>query len=292
MKEILFVSDIRHIVKLCVASAFLKGERPVSVILLADPECGKTSILYSFNYTKYKNIMKITKPRASVLEELMKKSDSGLNYIVVPDLIRITYSSKSTSQNLISFLNSAVEEGITEISTFEGNHANITTFKEPRYLGLATALTRATISDRRKGWHKIGFFSRFLPVSYSYNKEQQKRIRQNIYAGELFDYTETLNIGKAKRITCNKKYPEMFEDDILRLANEEKLYGFRYAKQFRVLLMASALLRGSSKVTLTDVKILKNLTRHINMNYNEVLEKNDNTSRKKEAVNYQETKIA
>lgn len=269
-KQILFVNEIKEIVKLCVASSFLKNERPISVILLADPECGKTSILYSFNYKKYKNIMKITKPRASVLEELMKQSKDGLNYIIVPDLIRMTYSGKSTSQNLVSFLNSAIEEGVTEISTYEGGHANITTFDKPKFLGLATALTRTSMNDRRKGWHKIGFFSRFLPVSYSYTLEQQKHIRKNIYDGELFDDLELLNIGKAKNIQCNGKFPAMFEEDIIKLAKEEGLYGFRYARQFRIILMSSALIKGRNKVTMTDVKILKKLLKHINMDYNKV----------------------
>lgn len=274
MKTVLFVEKIRKIVKLCIATSFLKDERPISVILLADPECGKTSILYSFDYKNYKNIMKITKPRASVLEELIKKDkENGLNYIIVPDLIRMTYSGKSTSQNLVSFLNSAVEEGVTEISTFEGGHANITKFDKPKFLGLATALTRSSMSDRRKGWHKIGFFSRFLPVSYSYTDAQQKSIRKKIYHGDLFNEAEKINISKTRRkIICNGKYPELFEEDIVKLAKEEKLYGFRYAKQFRSLLMASALLRGSTKVTRTDVKIIKDLLVHINMNYNKVEE--------------------
>jgi len=270
MKQILFVKKIKDIVRLCIASSFLKEEKPVSILLLADAECGKTSILYSFCYKKYQNITKITKPRASVLEELMKKSSDGLNYLIVPDLIRMTYSGKSTSQNLVSFLNSAVEDGVTEVSTFEGGKANITSFPKPRYLGIATALTRASMSDGRRGWNKIGFFSRFLPVSYSYTKDQQKKIRKNIYAGEIFDALEQLRIGKPKRITCAGRYPEMFEDDIVKLAEEEKLYGFRYARQIRTLLMASALLRGDNKVTVKDVKILKNLLVHINLKYNVV----------------------
>jgi hypothetical protein len=265
----LFINKIKEILKLGIASAFLIDEKPVSILLLADAECGKTSILFSFNYEGIGLCKAITKPTMSIIETMLKEAGEGeIKYMIFPDLVRLTNSSKQTAKSLIGTLNSATDEGLTEITTFKDGVPNTLTLKVPLTIGVATALTRDIMEDRRKGWRRMGFFSRFIPVSYSYNESQQKMIRQKIYEGAIFNNKEIIKL-RTRKIKCPKKYPAMFEDYILSLAFKEKLYGFRYARQFRTLLMASALLRGAKKVSMTDVHHLQSLLKYINTDYNE-----------------------
>lgn len=266
----LFVKKIRRILKLGIVSAYLKNAKPISILLLADPECGKTSLLYSFDFGKKSGVLKITKPTMSAIEKHFKDILEGsINYIIIPDLIRITEANRATAKNITGFFNSAIEEGLTEITTYNNGTPDTKFLKKPWIIGVATALTRSKLQDRRGNWNKIGFFSRFLPVSYSYTKAQQEIIRDEIYKGQTFDGKEKLKLGSKKAIICNPKFPRQFNEHIKKLAEKEELYGFRYANQFRTLLMANAFLRNSNKVTQRDVEAIKDLWIYINTDYND-----------------------
>jgi len=264
----LFVKNITKIVKLGIASSFIRNEEPVSVILLGNPEIGKSSILLRFNTPK--NVFFLTDLTKSKLENLIKEFQN-IRYLIIPDFIKIISHSKSTVSNLISLLNACIEEGVREITQYFGGSVHQTTpFKKPIKFGLATAMTRDSLEDRRRNWHRIGFFSRLMPVSFRYTKEQAKKIREYIYAGkDLFEKKEKLRL-KPTTITCSKKYPAMFEEYIDQFADANRLYGFRLSKQIRGLLKANALLRGSRRVTIRDVKEVKKLLKWINLEYNYV----------------------
>jgi len=264
----LFVNCIRDIVRLGIASAYVKNDEPVSIILLGNPESGKSSILLSFVMPK--EVCVLTDATKTKLENYLLKI-SNFRYLVIPDFIKVVSRNRSTRANLISFLNAGIEEGIHDVTEYFGGSIQKTTeFKDPLRFGLATSMTRSSIEDRRKEWYRIGFFSRLLPVSFSYTKEQQKKIREYIHAGkDLYEEKEKLRL-KTRNIKCNKKFSMHFEPFIEKYADANKLYGFRITHQFRCLLKASALLRGSSHVTKKDVDVVSRSLKWINLDYNQV----------------------
>lgn len=275
----LFVDKIIKIVKLGIASAYIKNEKTrLNIILLANPEAGKTSMLLNFDLKKLKHVFAFSDLTRSKLEKFIKElnnpRESMIRYIIVPDFTRLISHSKDTQRGLIGLLNSALEEGVMEVTSYFGSGMSDTKpFNHPVRLGVATSATRTFISDRRRTsfWHSIGFMSRMLPISFSYTKEQVVVIRKHIADGkDLFDEPEIMRL-KDMKVSCKGKFVAEFGDYIEKLAEASSLLGFRYTKEFRIMLKANALLRGSSNVTKRDVKDLMPLMKYINLDYNKVV---------------------
>jgi hypothetical protein len=270
----LFVEDIIKIVKLGIASSYLKGERNyLNIMLLADPEAGKTSMLLCFNFDKLKNVFTMTDPTKSTLQKFIKELTGNphiLKYIIIPDFTRIKSHGKSTEKGIIGLLNSGIEEGLREITThITGGLSDVKVFDEPRFFGMATSMTRQFMGDRRvtKQWYSLGFLSRFIPVSYSYTDEQKAKVREYLAEGrDLFNEVEILRLSE-KRVGCKSVYVSKLNPYIDKLIEASHLYGFRYTKQFRIMLKANALLRGETDVDDVDVEEVKRLMRYINLDY-------------------------
>lgn len=273
----LFVDNIIEIVKLGIASSYLKNEKTyLNLILLANPEAGKSSILLNFNFNKLKNVFVFSDLTKTKVEDFLKKLNNphqNLKYIIIPDLTRLFSHRKDTQRGLLGLLNSGLEEGIYDITTYYSTSLQETKrFEKPLRFGIATSMTRQMISDRRRTryWYSIGFLSRFLPVSFRYSKEQIKKIREYIASGkDLSNEPEILKLKPAS-IKCNPKYVLKLDPYIDKLAEASVLYGFRYTRQFRIMLKASALLRNSDKVCNKDVKHVEKLLHWINLDYNMV----------------------
>jgi len=262
----LFVSKITEIARLGIASSYVKNDEPVSIVFLGDPEIGKSTIILRFNPPK--NTVVFSDLTKSKLEEYLKNYQQ-IKYIMIPDFIKVISRGKSTKANIISMLNAGIEEGILDITQYFGGSVTQTTVpRKPIRFGMMTAMTRRVMSDRRREWFKMGFFSRLLPVSFSYSKEQSKKIREYICAGrDIFTEKEKLRF-RQRSILCNKRHVLHFEKFIENYAEAQKLYGFRMTKQFRSLLKASALLRSSDAVGRIDVRRIEGLVQWMNLDYN------------------------
>lgn len=266
----MFVDDIVRIVQLGIASSYVENDEPVSVILLGNPEIGKSSILLGFN--TFNGVHVFTDLTKTDLSKFYKEvSNRETKYIVIPDFLKVMSRGKAAKANILTMLNAGIEEGIRDLSLYYSGVPDTTDLRDnPIRFGIATAVTREVISDSRRGWNRIGFFSRLIPVSFSYTREQAKAIRHHIFSGGDLD-AEKVNMRLRKTdIKCNRKYPMSFEDKIVSFADAQRLYGFRMSKQVRGLLKASALLRGSGRVGKKDCAVLEDLMRHINLDYNPV----------------------
>jgi len=282
----LFVKVIEKIVSIGIASAYVSNERkPLSLLLLADPECGKTSILTGFDFKKLKCIhvfSDITKLKMTSLLSRIENPEKNLRYIIVPDFTRVLSHSKSARNNVISFLNVGIEEGLADLTMYYGSSfADVRKFKQPLCFGLATAMTKEYMSDARRGWNKIGFLSRLLPVSFKYTKEQADKIMEHLaYSRDLGKQIKKLPIKKMK-VECSGDHVLKLKPYIDDLIASTFMYGFRYTIQFRLMLKAHALLRGAKEVTRTDVKGVRKLLKWVNMKYNPVEEEDDEEEEKK-----------
>jgi hypothetical protein len=202
----------------------------------------------------------------------MNNPKEELRYIILPDLISVFSHTGNTRKALIGFLNTGIEEGLREVNTYISGLVDTKSFKEPVRFGLATGVTKQILFQkaRVKYWYNIGFMSRLLPVSYSYTDKQIKEIREHIASSkEIFTKKEVLKL-KPKSIECDKDYVLHFEPYINKLAIAQMLYGFRYTRQFRIMLKANALLRGSDRVTDKDVEEVEKLMKWINLDFNKL----------------------
>jgi len=275
----LFVDDIVKIVRLGIASSYLKDEKNyLNLMLLSYPEAGKSSILLHFRFDKLKSVFTFTDLTKTKLEKLLKDFTGNphkIKYVIVPDFTRLKSHGRETEKGIIGLLNSGIEEGIREITSYYGGSMHETIpFKEPVFFGMASSMTRYYSEDRRrtKYWVGIGFLSRFLPVSFTYSKEQIKKIREYIQVGnDLFDEPEKLKL-KEMCVECPQELISQLDPYVDKLLNEAyAMFGFRYTRQFRLMLKANALLRESNLVEQQDLDEVKKLMRYINLDYNEVI---------------------
>lgn len=280
----LFVDTLRKAVSLGYASCFLR-EEPVrlSLILISNPESGKSSILTSWAPpNKVGGMFIMNDLTKSKLINVILKNSNGLRYIVVPDFLRVTSHSIGVTRAVMGMLNSGMEEGLTDVTQYLGNSQNqVATFEEPLRFGVATSITRQYMMQRhvKQLWFDTGFFSRFMPLTFDYTDDQIKAIKEIIQSGkESHSKPEQLKL-KEMSIRCPSKYVEELDKYIKPLARSARLYGFRYTRQMRVMLKAHALQRicavkgrkPDKTVTKEDLEGVIPILRYVNMDYNKVV---------------------
>lgn len=242
---------IKRIVKLCYISAFLKNEKPLSLILIAPPESSKTHFIVGYK-TKYAKV--VTDMSYFGLLQLLE-DDKKLKHVVIPDFLKVTEKGQNTKKSFISALNAYTEEGIFAINLANKDKKDA----KGRVGGVITATTEASFFQNKKAWNSMGFRSRFLCVTWNYSKESIQEILENI-ANENTRKTKTENLSyKLTEIKSNPK----FKKELIQLADTSP----RRLKNFQVLLKSIALSNGHEMPTNEDLEELKELSQLINLRF-------------------------
>ncbi len=260
--------DLEHIIKLVFFSGYIKDERPLSLLITAKVESGKTELVKK--YIRNNGIAYMNDVTAyGIVKSLSAELKSGvLKHIVIPDLITPLSKQKSTVRSFIAFLNGLIEEGILAIQTYA---LNLSEQKDIR-CGLVTTIAQEDLFDRRHQWRRMGFMSRVLPVSYSYSRNQAIKILESIAIREYVGYkSEKLKFPKKeKKIILPVKYSRAIMPYSVSLAEAQNLYGFRMQKHLQLLMMANALMNRRDTVNNEDLEKVKELTNYINLEYNPI----------------------
>jgi len=269
------IEPIRKIVKYALASGKLNDEKPLSVIIIAPVESAKTLVLRRY-CLKAENCLYMTDVTA---HGILKESDqlrgfrSGkLTHLVIPDLMPCMSRKQTTVSTLISFLNSFIEEGIVNISTYM---TRINEKVEVR-AGLLTAIPSEPFRDRRHRWGSMGFLSRALPVTYGYKPSTRAEILSYIESQEhLKEKTVALKLpDEPKLIKLPIEFAKKIEPFALSLADEyskyQKVYGFRYQRQLQTLVKAIALFKENEEVNEECLDELEELLNYINFESNKI----------------------
>lgn len=244
--------DIQKIVELVYISGFLKNEKPLSLFLIAPPEQSKSHFILE-KTTRFCH-------QASDLSFMglinILNKNKAIKHIIIPDFLKITEKKQSTKVNLLTLLNSFLEEGIFEINL--GNKEKIDL--KGRQGGIITATTDYSFYQNRKSWGGIGFISRFIIVSYKYSDESLK---------EIFDIiNREKNTAKIKPKKLSYKITEVESSkEINEMLNEFNEGSLRRQKNFIVLLKCIALRNGRNKTNKSDVEELKKLIPLINSRF-------------------------
>lgn len=242
---------IQKIVKLCLLSGFIKGEKPLSLLVVSKSGNGKTESISQFNI---KTARFVTDLSYIGLVDLLKKHPK-LKHIIIPDFLKITQKKRSTSDNLISFLNAVLEEGAGLIKLYNLEHD----FKG-RTLGLIIATTKASFQQKRNNWESIGFVDRMLKCSYDYTDETINEIFSFINE-ELYRNSKRTNLKSFK--VQNIESTKELNKQLNKFSNKK----FRNLKQLQTLAKCCALDRGSSKVEQKDINEVIDLCSLLNLNY-------------------------
>lgn len=248
------VDNIIKILKLVLASGFLKKEKPLSLFIVSKSGNGKTEVI-----SKYKTTTSLFITDLSYMGLLhLLREKPRLKHILIPDFLKITMKKRSTSDNLVSLLNASTEEGIGRIDIYNFKHD----FKN-KNIGIIIATTKASFSQKSNNWKNIGFLQRMITCSYDYKEET---------INEIFSYInkELYNLEKKFKNLSIKSMNIKSSKDLNKQLNKYANKKFRNIKQLQTLAKCNALLRKSPQVEQQDIDEIIRLTEYLNLNYKKI----------------------
>ena len=149
MPKIIELDPLEKVVRAVLFSAYIKDEKPLSLLIVAKPESAKTAVLKK--YRGNRGIAYLTDCTAyGLTRDILPKIVSGeIKHIMIADLITPLSKSTKTRQAFIAFLNNLIEEGVAKMTTY----ANV--WDKEVGCGLIAAITDEALRDGRRDWAKM-----------------------------------------------------------------------------------------------------------------------------------------
>jgi hypothetical protein len=246
------------LIEVSLFTGYVKGERPVSLLIVAEPESGKTELVGKSK--RVPGVLYLTDATAfGIINKHWDDIESrNVRHIIIPDLTVPLGKQAETRAALTRFLSALIEEGAVELQSYAVSKVGKA---EDIRCGLITTITPAALRDQRTCWRKFGFMTRMLPVSYSYSAptvdaifesmmSHQYRREPSFSPGLPTDDVEvTLPEDLARDVNLLVRF----------LAMAENIYGFRYQRQLQTLMMGSALYNGRKEVNREDYDFVARL---------------------------------
>lgn len=253
------VEDLQNIVKLVVVSGFLKNHKPLSLLIVSKVGNGKTEIISSF---KSKNIVFLTDLSSSGVYNLLK--NDKITHLIIADFTKVTMKARQTSQNLMTTLNSAMEEGLFKQELKETSNDS-----KGRNIGLITSTTKASYGHNKKLMESFGLTSRMLLVSFDYNEKTFSNIMESIYNCEYLKKQYVPMVLRSTKDTGILKRDVAISYPFAKQLNKYN-NAFRTQKQMQTLACCSALLNNRTEVNQDDIDEVLKLNRFFNLDYTKI----------------------
>lgn len=262
---------VTELVKTVILTGKIANEQsaPVSLLLIAPPEHGKTSVLMS---EKCEPMLLLNDLTGTGVREIAAQMDR-VTHIALLDLLMATAHKSKANQFLMANIAAICEEGFIGEATPDG----LKQMKEPVKKAFICCMTGVMVKDGRHYWNKVGITSRMMPFNYLFSTEQTNKIREAINHsfngnGAMPKQDLIINLKGFKtpaapiRVKYSKKW--IAEIDIIAYAKSLELgdpKGFRRVKQFHALACAHAILRTWKKpeVTERDVQFVRRIQKYI-----------------------------
>lgn len=282
--ELIGMEVIQDYIELTLWSAYVKGERIVSLMIVAEPESGKTEMMKKYR----KNVGVSIRRRftaCGIINDLKDqkikmpfKSPKILGYILVYDYATVFTFKANTIDTTIEFLDALTEEGLSaettywiggeELEQFEGLKggviAGINTF------GFFTKDGRV-----KSNLYKGGWFSRNVVVSFNISEVMVSKIFDSNSKGNYHDSVKVIKLDlpqKRTKVKISDEHSKQIETIAREIAElyyidlkPYKLRGFRLHKSLISLVKASALRAGRTEVADMDIERIKYLSNWMNL---------------------------
>lgn len=262
--SLIYLDEIIELTRLCILSGKVKNkENPVSAILIGGSETGKSEMINIFRDLDNTMIANDLSGRMIIDHIAPKVLNEGKTHILIPDFIKVLSHGKKVTQNCITMLNIATQEGLDNI-VFYGLQKQ---FPKIVKFGVITAVTKEAYYVRKRYWEKIGFISRLMPISYEYSEATKRRIHEHIARGSPKHIIE-LSKKRPRKI----EIPEIYANQIkaVSVAKSPFSTGFRLHKQLRVIAQTNALLNDRNVVNKEDIDKLLDYTKYIGTVFYEI----------------------
>ena len=177
------LKPVLKFISLNIFSDYIKGERPISSFIVAEPEHGKTESLASFENVQGVLVLLDVTAYGSATFIFSRILAREIRRLIFPDFSRILSRSRTVVDEIITMINTIVEDGINW-AILTKNIQWIPTVKEKVYAGVTIALTPKSLEIVKRRYKEMGFLTRTLPFYYSYTEEDLEKIHENIKAGK------------------------------------------------------------------------------------------------------------
>jgi len=257
------LQPLEKMIECALISPYIKNENPISLMIVAKPESGKTSAMKK--YRKNKGIIYVTDCTAyGLTRDVLPKMVSGeIKTIIIPDLLTPLSKATKTRKSFVAFLNNLIEEGIVKVTTYamiwdRNVKANV-----------ITAVTDQALFDGRHEWAQMGFISRFLLFTYSYNLSTIIEIL-NRYSqrGLAIDNKKITFPKKPVNIHLSEQIADQLNPVAIKIGEQCELYGIRAKINLRTLLKSLAYRNNSKEVTDREFKEFLELANFMNFKFN------------------------
>jgi len=244
-------------------TAFIPNTRIVSSLLVSQAGLGKTTkleFLRKFDFVEY--VLDITpKHIADFLDDV---NDGKKKFLVIPDFIATLGHAKRTTELARSIFRGMTEEGIIKVSIF-GMERN---YKQPVKAGLISGITTELMNLNSRLWKNDGFYSRFLPFSYSHTPATKNKVlenkRDNINTISMFDMKiKTSNVIEPVRTVDIDNQIKLVTYQLLEPSDAP----YRMYDQIVALCKSSAVIRDSATIEQRDIDLVMQLSGFINRRY-------------------------
>jgi len=257
------VEPLKKIIECALISPYVKNEKPLSLLIVAKAESGKTSVMKL--YRQNKGVVYITDCTAyGISRDILPKIVSGdIKTIMIPDLLTPLSKSFKTRQSFVAFLNNLIEEGIVKMTSY----AMI--WDRDVKANVITAVTDQALKDGRHEWAKMGFLSRFILFSYSYNISTIVEIL-NRYSKHGLDLSNVKPRMPKKEIDVElpQKIADKLNPVAMKIGEQFHLYGIRAKINFRCLLKCLAFRNKKKTVTEEELEEFLELADYMNFSFN------------------------
>ena len=253
---------VEELVQSVALSHLVKGHRRVSLLMLAAPESGKTTIASAATALHVCRVAVIS--GRSILKQA--KDHPETEFLLFNDLTAVRAMSASAVNLLIVILNQFTqdERGIVAFAGQEVEHIT-------RPVGLIACLPFKTFIDHRSRWREMGFVSRMIPFAYHYDDELVAQIKDSIDNGHhLADAKARRAMPKrvVRRPVTVSMAPHLIRE-IRHMADKRaktlSQLGIRLLQNYHTLIRAHALLFKRTAVTRDDVYFLRQVDHFVSI---------------------------
>jgi len=249
---------------LVLQSAFIPNTKILSTFFISNAGLGKTTyleFLKRFDFITY--VLDIT---PTYIVEFLREVEHGhKKFLVTPDYITFLGHNKKTIDLAQSYFRAMIEEGASNIKTYNIN----IDFDKPVKAGIISGITVDKANENTGRWKSDGFYSRLLPFSFSHSIEAQNTILRNFYLHK--EIIDKVNMRIVKDAT-EPVWSEGIDAEIKVLAfNLSESYTgavYRRYKQMLSLCKSSAVVRDSKTIERRDINLVQKMANYMNRKQN------------------------
>lgn len=257
--DLIGVNKLREFFETVILTGRLKDTEPVSAMIIADPERGKTSVVLEKNCDAFKVLTDLTGKGLQFLCQM----DARCTHFILNDMGVIAAHSQKTCDFFFAMLIAMTEEGIRSVATPKG-FESIASGRR----GFIGCITSNQAKDHRSWWYRRGLARRMVPFHFDYRQELILNIKAEIDKNHYASFKAN-GVFKVPEAHIDVDVPAAETKEIRRISDSraEKLeqLGISLLKNYRSLAKAHAIGRTWQKPSVNeqDIEFLKRIDPYV-----------------------------